>query len=140
MTASIPSPMGYHRSRRDHHLRMFFSAASRTQNGKPTWARTQGGGRRELVAILDEALHHAREVDRERLLEWPDTHPEDADRALLSMLEELQAWFALFESVATGGDDPRPSLSPLLEARIRHGLRLFHTGRLGSLSPARIPS
>ena len=137
MTTQIPSPLVYHRTRRDHQLRMFFSAAQRNQNGKPLWTRAQGSGRRELLSILTDALYHAREVARERHLEWPDSKADDADKALLGFLDEIQAWFGLLEKVASGGEDPRSGLSPLLEGRIRHGLRLFHTGRMTSLNPGR---
>lgn len=137
MTSQIPSPLVYHRSRRDHHLRMFFSAAQRNHNGKPLWARSQGGGRRELLAILGEAQYHAREVARDRALEWPDPKSDEADKALLGFLDEIQAWFGLLEKVAAGGEDPRGGLSPLLEGRIRYGLRLFHTGRLTAIPAPR---
>ena len=129
MTVQIASPLIYHRSRRDHQLRMFFSAASRSHNGKPLWIRNQGGGRKEIVAVLAEALYHAREVDRGRILEWPDTAADEADTAMLGFLEEIGIWFELLENLSAGGDDPRAGLAPLLESRIRHGLRLFHTSR-----------
>jgi hypothetical protein len=137
VTAQIPSPLAYHRTRRDHQLRMFFSAAQRNQNGKPLWSRNQGSGRRELLAILTDALYHAQEVVRERPLEWPDSRADDADKALLGFLDEIQAWFRLLETVTAGGEDPRGGLSALLEGRIRYGLRLFHTGRLTALGTAR---
>jgi hypothetical protein len=116
---------------------MFFSAAQRNQNGKPLWSRSQGSGRRELLSILTDALYHAHEVARERSLEWPDSKADEADKALLGFLVEIQAWFSLLEKVTPGGEDPRAALSPLLEGRIRYGLRLFHTGRLTSVSPGR---
>jgi hypothetical protein len=118
---------------------MFFSAAQRNHNGKPLWARNQGSGRRELLSILADALYHAREVARKRPLEWPESNADEADKALLGFLDEIQAWFGLLEKVTSGGDDPRSNLSPLLEDRIRYGLRLFHTGRLTSMGPGRTP-
>lgn len=138
MNPNLASPLIYHRSRRDHQLRMFFSAASRNHNGKPLWIRTQGGGRKEIVSILTEALYHAREVDRSRDLEWPETKADEADQEMLGFLEEAHAWFHLLDNLVTGGDDPRTGIIPLLESRIRHGLRLFHTGRhlqTGSMRP-----
>lgn len=137
MTTQIPSPLAYHRSRRDHQLRKFFSAAQRSVNGKPLWSRSQGGGRRELLSILGDALFHAREVARDRSLEWPETKSDAGDKALLDFLDETKAWFELLENLASGGEDPRAGLSSLLEGRIRYGLRLFHTGRLTTLSQAR---
>ena len=133
----IASPLVYHRSRRDHQLRMFFSAASRSANGKPVWIRTQGGGRKEIMATLTDAIFHAREVARGRTLEWPEAHADEADQVMLAFLEETKAWFTLLDSLAPGGEDPRPGISPLLESRIRHGLRLFHTSRHPQFSPTR---
>lgn len=137
MTTQIPSPLVYHRSRRDHQLRMFFSAAQRSLNGKPLWSRSQGGGRRELLSILNDALFHAREVARDRSLEWPETKSDVGDKALFEFLDETKAWFELLEKLAPGGEDPRAGIATLLEGRIRYGLRLFHTGRLTSLSQGR---
>jgi hypothetical protein len=138
MTSNVASPLLYHRSRRDHQLRMFFSAASRSHNGKPLWIRNQGGGRKGIVAILSEAMYHAKEVARLRELEWPEIAADEADLAMLGFLEEIQAWFHLLEHLTPGGDDPRPGITPLLESRIRVGLRLFHTSRhvqSGSMRP-----
>jgi len=138
MNASLPSPLIYHRSRRDHQLRMFFSAASRSHNGKPLWLRSQGGSRKEIVALLTEAMYHAHEVARLRELEWPEFSDDEADQAMLGFLDEIQAWFHLLEHLTAGGDDPRPGIAPLLESRIRVGLRLFHTSRhvqSGSMRP-----
>jgi len=138
MTPNLASPLIYHRSRRDHQLRMFFSAASRNNNGKPLWIRNQGGGRKEIVAVLAEALYHAREVARRRELEWPETVEDDADHAMLGFLEEIHTWFHLLEHLIPEGEDPRAGIAPLLEGRIKVGLRLFHTGRhvqSGSMRP-----
>lgn len=135
MTVQNASPLAYHRQRRDHQLRLFFSAASRTHAGKPLWLRNQGGGRKEILEILDDALFHARETGRSRLLEWPGETADEADEAMLAFLEEIRAWFGLLESLVPAGDDPRPGLAPLLESRIRHGLRLYHTSRHAQLVP-----
>lgn len=137
MTTQIASPLAYHRSRRDHQLRMFFSAAQRNHNGKPLWSRNQGSGRRELLSILNDALFHAREVARDRSLEWPEIKSDAGDKALYEFLDETKAWFELLERVASGGEDPRTGIATLLEGRIRYGLRLFHTGRLTTLSQGR---
>ncbi len=135
MNSHNASPLVYHRSRRDHQLRMFFSGAQRTQNGKPLWMRVQGGGRKEIVEVLKEAIYHAREVARSRLLEWPDDLADAGDLAMLAFLEELNSWFSLLDHLAPGGEDPRAGLSPLMENRIRHGLRLFHNNRHAKTNP-----
>lgn len=140
MSVQIASPLTYHRSRRDHQLRLFFSAANRSHNGKPLWLRNQGGGRKEILELLEEALFHAGEVARARTLEWPGEVADEADEAMLGFLEEIKAWFSLLESLVVGGDDPRPGIAPLLESRIRHGLRLFHTSRHAQLIPAHPPA
>jgi|GEM_PF-1282022 hypothetical protein len=138
MNVNLPSPLIYHRSRRDHQLRMFFSAASRNHNGKPLWLRSQGGGRKEILGLLEEAIYHAREVDRLRELEWPEILADEADDSMLGFLDEIFTWFQLLERLIPGGDDPRPGIAPLLESRIKVGLRLFHSSRhvqSGSMRP-----
>lgn len=137
MISQTASPLSFHRSRRDHQLRMFFSSAQRTQGGKPIWVRVHGSGRKELLSILADALFHAREVARDRPLEWPEPKADESDLALQAFLEEIQNWFRLLETVAPGGDDPRAGIAPMLEGRIRHGLRLFHTGRQRTFASAR---
>jgi hypothetical protein len=122
------SPLLFHRFRRDHQLRLFFSAAQRAQGGKPAWLRS-GHDLSGIVAILDEALHHARETLRERNLEWPEDHPDDSDRKLEKFLAEMICWFRLLEGLSPGGDDPRPPLRGLVESRLRLGQQLFHASR-----------
>lgn len=129
MNGSGPSPLGFHRTRRDHQLRMFFSAAQRTSVGRPPWLRAHGNGRQEILHLLDEALHHGSEVLRLRHLEWPDSTPEDIDRKLVDFLDEMRTWFLLLEKLVSGGEDPRNAIQPLLESRLRLGLQLFHSAR-----------
>lgn len=126
---SAGSPLSFHRYRRDHQLRLFFSAAQRSAGGKPTWLRTGSTDLVGILAILDEALHHARETLRERSMEWPEDHADDSDRKLEKFLVEIGDWFRLMEHLVAGGEDPRPALRPLLESRMRLGQQLFHASR-----------
>lgn len=129
MNASGSSPLPYHRTRRDHQLRLFFSAVQRPGSGMPGWLRKQHPQRPEILKLLAEALHHAGEVLRHRTLEWPDSAPDDVDRRIFEFLQESQAWFSLLESLLNEGDDPRNALQPLIESRLRLGLQIFHSSR-----------
>ncbi|MBK8803858.1 MAG: hypothetical protein IPN71_17775 [Fibrobacteres bacterium] len=129
MNAPGNSPLPYHRTRRDHQLRLFFSAVQRPGPGMPGWLRNNHAQRPEILRLLAEALHHAGEVLRHRKLEWPDSAPDDVDRRIFEFLQESQSWFGLLECLLNEGDDPRSALQPLIEARLRLGLAIFHSSR-----------
>lgn len=116
------SPLPYHRARRDHQMRVLFSVVQKLANGRPSRQL-----RAECETILHEAIHHGREVLRNRELEWPGISANPADQELLGWLQELEAWLNLFDHLAEGGDDVRPALRDLVALRIKHGLTLFHT-------------
>lgn len=129
MNAPGSSPLPYHRTRRDHQLRLFFSAVQRPANGKPAWLRNNNSQRPEILRLLEEAIHHAGEVLRHRKLEWPDSAPDDVDQRIFDFLQESRAWFSLLENLLAEGEDPRGSLQPLIESRLRLGLQIFHSSR-----------
>ena len=116
------SPLPYHRARRDHQMRILFSIAQKLLAGRV--ARTL---RDECSATLHEAIHHGREVLRNRELEWPGMVCSPADRELLAWLQEFDAWLNLLDHLSEGGDDVRPKVRELIGIRIKHGLTLFHT-------------
>ena len=122
------SPLAFHRSRRDHQLRLFFSAAFRSGTNRPAWLKP-GHDLRSILEILEEALHHARETLRERKLEWPDDEPDDSDRQLEKFIVEIHGWFELLDRIVPGGDDPRAGLRELVESRLKLGQQLFHAAR-----------
>lgn len=128
-TPATISPLPFHRNRRDHQLRLLFSAAQRQVSGKPTWLRPATGARSEILDIIEEAIYHADETLRLRSLEWPDSSPDESDAQLRDFLVEIRDWFRILEHSIPGGDDPRPGIQPLLEARMRLGQQLFHSSR-----------
>ncbi len=123
------SPLVFHRFRRDHQLRLIFSAAQRQSSGKPTWIRPGSPDLASILELLAEAIYHSEETLRLRTLEWPDAAPDDSDRKLECFLLELRDWFQLLSKLVAGDEDPRPKLQPLLEARLRMGQQLFHSSR-----------
>jgi len=108
---------------------MFFSAVQKPGSGKPGWLRHNHPQRPEILKLLGEALHHAGEVLRHRTLEWPESSPDDIDRRIFEFLRESQAWFFLLDNLLNEGEDPRSSLQPLIESRLRLGLAIFHASR-----------
>jgi len=129
MNHNATSPLVFHRFRRDHQLRLIFSAAQRQTTGKPTWIRPGSPDLASILALLAEAVYHSQETLRMRALEWPGSAPDESDRKLECFLVELRDWFRLLSRLAAGDDDPRPQLQPLLEARLRMGQQLFHSSR-----------
>lgn len=123
------SPLVFHRFRRDHQLRLIFSAAQRQSSGKPTWIRPGSPDVASILDLLGEAIYHSRETLRLRTMEWPDSAPDESDRKLENFLVELRDWFKLLSELVAGQDDPRSQLQPLLEARLRLGQQLFHSSR-----------
>ena len=123
------SPLVFHRFRRDHQLRLIFSAAQRQSAGKPTWIRPGSPDVASILDLLAEAIYHSQETLRMRALEWPDASPDDSDRKLQDFLVELRRWFQLLGQLVSGPDDPRAQLQPLLESRLRLGQHLFHSSR-----------
>lgn len=116
------SPLPYHRARRDHQMRVLFSVSQKLLSGRPSKQT-----REECRSILHEALHHGREVLRDRTLEWPGSTSVEGDKELYAWLQEMDAWLNLFEHLTDGGDDVRPGLRELAGLRIKQGLTLFHT-------------
>jgi hypothetical protein len=123
------SPLPFHRNRRDHQLRLLFSAAQRQVSGKPAWIRAAGNARAEILSLVEEAIYHADETLRLRSLEWPDSRADQSDSQLRDFLVEIRDWFRILEHSVPGGDDPRAGIQPLLEARMRLGQQLFHSSR-----------
>jgi len=116
------SPLPYHRSRRDHQLRVLFSVAQKLLTGRPNKQL-----REECRTILHEAIHHGREVLRDRFLEWPGVAGTEGDHEILAWLMEMDSWLNLLENLAGGGDDVRPQVRDLIGIRLKQGLLLFHT-------------
>lgn len=116
------SPLPYHRARRDHQMRVLFSIAQKLTAGRASKLL-----RDECAAALHEAIHHGREVLRNRELEWPGVVSSPADHEILSWLQEFEAWLNLLDHLSEGGDDVRPKVRDLIGIRIKHGLTLFHT-------------
>ena len=116
------SPLPYHRARRDHHMRVFFSMTQKLLAG-----RINRIARDECHATLHEAIHHGREVLRSRELEWPGDVCSDGDKEILAWLQECDAWLNLLEHLAQGGEDVRHQVKDLIGIRIKQGLTLFHT-------------
>lgn len=129
MNHNVTSPLLFHRFRRDHQLRLVFSAAQRQSSGKPTWIRPGSPDLASILDLLAEAIYHSRETLRPRTMEWPGIEADDSDRKLDCFLAELRDWFRLLSQLVAGEDDPRPQLQPLLEARLRLGQQLFHSSR-----------
>jgi hypothetical protein len=129
MSHNTTSPLIFHRFRRDHQLRLIFSAAQRQSSGKPTWIRPGSPDLASILDLLAEAIYHSGEALRTRTLEWPDAGPDDSDRKLECFLVEMRDWFRLLSQLVAGEGDPRPQLQPLLEARLRMGQQLFHSSR-----------
>ena len=123
------SPLVFHRFRRDHQLRLIFSAAQRQTSGKPNWIRPGSPDLGSILDLLAEAIYHSRETLRPRAMEWPGVAPDDSDHKLEGFLVELRDWFLLLNQLVAGDDDPRPQIQPLLEARLRLGQQLFHSSR-----------
>jgi len=103
-------------------MRVLFSLSQKLLAGRPSKQ-----AREESRNTLHEAIHHGREVLRDRSLEWPGSTCSEGDRELLAWLQEMDAWLNLFENLAEGGDDVRPTLRELIALRIKQGLALFHT-------------
>lgn len=116
------SPLPYHRARRDHHMRVLFSLTQKILVGRPSKQV-----REECRSILHEAIHHGREVLRDRTLEWPGVVAFEGDRELIDWLKEMDAWLALLEAISDGGEDVKPQVRELIGLRVKHGLSLFHT-------------
>jgi hypothetical protein len=129
MNPNLTSPLAFHRFRRDHQLRLIFSAAQRQTSGKPTWIRPGSPDVASILDLLGEAIYHSRETLRQRTMEWPDSAPDESDKKLERFLVELREWFLLLNQIVVGAEDPRPHLQPLLEARLRLGQQLFHASR-----------
>jgi len=116
------SPLPYHRARRDHQMRVLFSITQKLLTGRPNKQ-----ARDECRLVLHEALHHGREVLRDRTLEWPGVVSVEGDREIMAWLKEMDSWLFLLENLSEGGDDVRPQVRELIGIRIKHGLTLFHT-------------
>ena len=129
MNHNATSPLVFHRFRRDHQLRLVFSAALRQSSGKPTWIRPGSPDLASILDLLAEAIYHSRETMRPRAMEWPGVEPDDSDRGIDGFLTELRDWFLLLSQLVPGDEDPRPQLQTLLEARLRLGQQLFHSSR-----------
>ena len=135
MIHNATSPLLFHRFRRDHQLRLLFSAAQRQVSGKPGWIRPGSPDVASILELVAEAIYHSREALRNRAMEWPDTAPDDSDRKLECFLVEMNDWFLLLSRLVAGEDDPRPQIQPLLEARLRMGQQLFHSSRHPAPAP-----
>lgn len=121
------SPLVFHRFRRDHQLRLIFSAAQKQSSGKPCWIRPGSPDLATILDLLAEAIYHSQETLRLRTMEWPDSVPDESDNRIEDFLVELREWYRLLGQLVD--DDPRAQLQPLLEARLRMGQQLFHSSR-----------
>lgn len=129
MNLATIAPLPFHRNRRDHQLRLLFSAAQRLISGKPAWIRPAGNARIEILKLVEEAIYHAEETLRGRHLEWPGSDSDDSDAQLRDFLVEIRDWFRILEHMVPGGEDIRSSIQLLVETRMKLGQQLFHSSR-----------
>jgi hypothetical protein len=118
--------MHFHRRRRDHWMRMLLMQEQKVLPSLKRNVRPAAKKTKEIAALHQEALMHAREVLRPRDLEWPGSILHPSDLEIVTFLEELGTWLALLDQLGGEKDGMLAKLSLLLEVRIQAKIHLTH--------------
>jgi hypothetical protein len=126
MSSSELAPMHYHRQRRDQWVRLLLMQGQKLLPKLNQGCRGTEAQVAEVRRHHGEALYHAREVLRQRDLEWPGAEVLPVDQEIVDFLEELECWLGLIERVGSNREGFLVPLAQLLEKRIQSRLHLTH--------------